>query len=50
MRLTRLYPNDFEDLIDKKLSSELETYIESVKMDDHFFNLSGISDLCRNLV
>ncbi|XP_058783381.1 uncharacterized protein LOC131658059 [Vicia villosa] len=47
---TELYPNDFEDLTDKKLSSELETYIESVKMDDHFSNLTGISELCRTLV
>ncbi|XP_058776617.1 uncharacterized protein LOC131650936 [Vicia villosa] len=39
----RLYPNDFEDLTDKELSSELETYIESVKMDDHFSNLTALS-------
>ncbi|XP_058783059.1 uncharacterized protein LOC131657710 [Vicia villosa] len=50
VRLARLYPNDFEDLTDKELSSELETYIESVKMDDHFSNLTGISELCRTLV
>ncbi|XP_058746524.1 uncharacterized protein LOC131619423 [Vicia villosa] len=47
---SRLYPNDFEDLTDKELSSELETYIESVKMDDHFSNLTRISELCRTLV
>ncbi|XP_058741027.1 uncharacterized protein LOC131613369 [Vicia villosa] len=50
MRLARFYPNDFEDLTDKELSSELKTYIESVKMDDHFSNLTGISELCRTLV
>ncbi|XP_058775992.1 uncharacterized protein LOC131650293 [Vicia villosa] len=50
VRLARLYPNDFEDLTDKELSSELETYIESVKINDHFSNLTGISELCRTLV
>ncbi|XP_058733887.1 uncharacterized protein LOC131605559 [Vicia villosa] len=50
VRLARLYPNKFEDLTDKELSSELETYIESVKMDDHFSNFNGISELCRTLV
>ncbi|XP_058785176.1 uncharacterized protein LOC131660062 [Vicia villosa] len=50
VRLARLYPNDFEDLTDKELSNELETYIESVKMDDHFPNLTGISKLCRTFV
>ncbi|XP_058726631.1 uncharacterized protein LOC131597993 [Vicia villosa] len=50
VRLARLYPNDFEDLTDKKLSSELETYIESLKMDDHISNLTSISEFCRTLV
>ncbi|XP_058764456.1 uncharacterized protein LOC131637909 [Vicia villosa] len=50
VRLARLYPNDFEDLTDKELSSELETYMESVKMDDHFSDLTGISELYRTLV
>ncbi|XP_058771887.1 uncharacterized protein LOC131645229 [Vicia villosa] len=49
VRLERYYPNYFEDLTDKELSNELETYIESVKMDDHFSNLTGISELCRTL-
>ncbi|XP_020242699.1 zinc finger MYM-type protein 1-like [Asparagus officinalis] len=50
VRLARLYPNDFEDVTDKELSSQFETYIECVKMDDNFSNLKGISDLCRTLV
>ncbi|ONK56838.1 uncharacterized protein A4U43_C10F13620 [Asparagus officinalis] len=39
VRLARLYPNDFEDVTDKELSSQFETYIECVKMDDNFSNL-----------
>ncbi|KAL7120290.1 hypothetical protein ACP275_02G114500 [Erythranthe tilingii] len=50
VRLARFYPNDFEDVSDKELSSQLETYIECVKMDDNFSKLKGISDLCRTLV
>ncbi|XP_012837800.1 PREDICTED: uncharacterized protein LOC105958337 [Erythranthe guttata] len=49
VRLARFYPNDFEDVSDKELSSQLETYIECVKMDDNFSKLKGISDLCRTL-
>ncbi|KAL7141933.1 hypothetical protein ABFS83_08G088200 [Erythranthe nasuta] len=50
VRLTRFYPNNFEDVSDKELSSQLETYIECVKMDDNFSKLKVISDLCRTLV
>ncbi|XP_012855091.1 PREDICTED: zinc finger MYM-type protein 1-like [Erythranthe guttata] len=50
VRLARFYPNDFENVSDKELSSQLETYIECVKMDDNFSKLKGISDLCRTLV
>ncbi|KAL3615994.1 hypothetical protein CASFOL_040288 [Castilleja foliolosa] len=50
VRLARFYPNDFVDVSDKELSSQLETYIECVKMDNNFSNLKGISDLCRTLV
>ncbi|GAA0150601.1 hypothetical protein LIER_37140 [Lithospermum erythrorhizon] len=50
VRLARLYPNDFNDVDDKELSSELENYIECVKVDDNFSNLKGISDLCKTLV
>ncbi|XP_012851580.1 PREDICTED: uncharacterized protein LOC105971280 [Erythranthe guttata] len=50
VRLARFYPNGFENVSDKELSSQLETYIECVKMDDNFSKLKGISDLCRTLV
>ncbi|GAA0151528.1 hypothetical protein LIER_10230 [Lithospermum erythrorhizon] len=38
------------DVTDNELSSQLENYIQSVKMDDNFSKLKGISDLSKTLV
>ncbi|GAA0145735.1 hypothetical protein LIER_05859 [Lithospermum erythrorhizon] len=41
--------SSFEEF-DTKLSGQLENYIQSVKMDDNFSKLKGISDLSKTLV
>ncbi|KAJ9557377.1 hypothetical protein OSB04_011991 [Centaurea solstitialis] len=50
LRLTKFYPNDFSDEEKTTLEHQLRLYIDTVKQDDRFSNLKGISDLGRVMV
>ncbi|GAA0152630.1 hypothetical protein LIER_37530 [Lithospermum erythrorhizon] len=50
VKMARLYPNDFDDVKDEELTTQLEVYIHCVQTDANFSNLKGLSELCRTLV
>ena len=45
-----LYPNDFTDMERRDLAQQLDFFIDVVKEDERFSNLSGIADLSRVMV
>ncbi|GAA0162345.1 hypothetical protein LIER_39398 [Lithospermum erythrorhizon] len=50
VKMARLYPNDFDDVEDEDLTTQLEVYIHCVRTDANFSNLKGLSELCRTLI
>ncbi|GAA0171571.1 hypothetical protein LIER_25570 [Lithospermum erythrorhizon] len=50
VKMERLYPNDFDDVEDEELSTQLEVYIHCVRTDANFSNLKGLFELCKTLV
>ncbi|XP_022030925.1 zinc finger MYM-type protein 1-like [Helianthus annuus] len=50
MRLCEFYPYDFDNGEKVVLAHQLDLYIDSVRKDEHFSNLSGIADLARVMV
>ncbi|XP_075092405.1 uncharacterized protein LOC142172638 [Nicotiana tabacum] len=51
MRMTELYPDDFDEFNMHALENQLATYIIDVRdIDERFSNLSGLSDLSRKLI
>ncbi|XP_071712423.1 uncharacterized protein [Rutidosis leptorrhynchoides] len=50
MRLSKLYPNDFDSLEMIELEQQLDMYIHNVRKDPRFANLNGIGDLSRVMV
>ncbi|XP_076932931.1 uncharacterized protein LOC143598651 [Bidens hawaiensis] len=49
-RLAEMYPNDFDEYEKRRLSVELESYIDNVKADTRFANFNGLSSLVRLMV
>nr|XP_009766042.1 PREDICTED: uncharacterized protein LOC104217471 [Nicotiana sylvestris] len=51
LRVTELYPDDFDENIMITLENQLATYIVNVRdVDERFSNLKGLSDLSEKLV
>ncbi|XP_076957989.1 uncharacterized protein LOC143633606 [Bidens hawaiensis] len=49
-RLAEIYPNDFDENEKRRLSIELESYIDNVEADTRFANLNGSSSLVQLMV
>jgi len=50
LRMTRLYPDDFDDLAIEALACELDTFIDVVHDDIRWSNMIGIIEFSRKLV
>ena len=50
IKLSVLYPNDFTEVEMRVLEKQLDFFIDVVKEDERFSNLSGITDLSRVMV
>ena len=50
LRMTEFYPNDFIDVPEVALRTQLKNYITNVLSDPKFAKLKGLSDLCAKLV
>ncbi|KAL6588019.1 hypothetical protein OROMI_000997 [Orobanche minor] len=50
LRMVELYPNDFVEFPEVIVRNQLQNYFKDVRCDPDFFELKGLSDLCRRLV
>ncbi|XP_071739281.1 uncharacterized protein [Rutidosis leptorrhynchoides] len=50
MKLSEMYPMDFNQTERDHLKRELDVYYEVVRRDDRFLNLKGLADLARLMV
>ncbi|KAK1421859.1 hypothetical protein QVD17_24536 [Tagetes erecta] len=50
LRLSEMYPNDFDEHDKRRLRVELATYIDNIKADTRFAKLNGLSSLVKLMV
>jgi len=50
LKITEFYPNDFIDVPEVTLYTQLKNYVTNVLSDPKFAKLKGLSDLCAKLV